>query len=259
MRVLLVTSDEPLYLPRYLEPVLRERADDVVEVVVAPFPEGTASAGRRQVRALGLRASARLGAKHARGRLLGALPFDLGHAITGRHHSVRRVARHYGVPAETAPDVNDPAFVEEVEELDPEVLLSVVAGQWIGPELREVPDVAINLHGSLLPKYRGRATAFWPLYYGDDEAGVTAHLLTDEWDAGPIVAQRSFRLDPADTVHDVYRRIAEVGSSLALDVLRDVEAGTIEARPNPTAEEDYHSVPTPSERRAFLRRGNRFV
>lgn len=259
MRVLLLTSDEPLYLPRYLEPILRERGGDVARVVVAPFPGDALGSARRQLRALGPSAGLRLGARYARGRLLEALPADLGRTITGRHHSVESVARHHDVPVETVEDVNALGFLERVRRLDPDVVLSIVAGQRVGAALRERPDHAINVHGSLLPKYRGRATAFWPLYYGDEETGVTAHLLTEEWDAGPIVEQRSFPIGPEDTVHDVYRRIADVGSTLALDVLDAVEDGSIEVRPNLTTEADYYSLPSTAERREFLRRGNRFV
>ena len=259
MRVLLLTSDEPLYLPRYLEPILRERDQDVARVVVAPFPTDPLRSARRQLRALGPRSSVLLGARYAHGRLLDALPSGLGRAMTGRHHSVESVASERDVPVETVPDVNESPFVDRVRRLDPDVLLSVVCGQRIGPALRDYADYAINVHGSLLPKYRGRATAFWPLYYGEDEAGVTAHLLTEEWDAGPIIDQRSFPLVAEDTVHDVYRKLADAGSTLALDVLDAAEGGSIETRPNPTTEEDYHSLPSPGQRREFRRRGNRFV
>lgn len=259
MRVLLLTADEPLYLPGYLGPILGERGDDVVGVIVAPFPGTALEEAARQVRSFGPAASLRLGAKYARHGLLDAFPFRLGYALTGRYHSVQTVAGANGVPVETVPDVNRPAFVERVRRLDPDVLLSVVCGQRIGPALRAVPEHAINLHGSLLPKYRGRATAFWPLYYDDAETGVTAHELTGEWDAGPIVDQASFRIDPQDTVHDVYTRLSAVGAELAIEVIDDAEAGAIETRPNPTTEEDYHSLPSPAERREFRRRGNRFI
>ncbi|PSP83005.1 hypothetical protein BRC83_08190 [Halobacteriales archaeon QS_1_68_17] len=83
---------------------------------------------------------------------------------------------------------------------DPDVVLSVVAGQRLPPEILDCADAAVNLHGSLLPDHRGRATAFWPLYYGDDRTGVTAHHMTDRFDAGPIIARRAFPIKSTDTV-----------------------------------------------------------
>lgn len=256
MRAVLVTGEEPLYLPSYVEPVLRARADDVAAVVRAPPARPLREQARRQFRMFGPVDVLRMGARVVAGRFADALPVD---RPGGRYHSVRAVARAHGVPTWRAADVNDPATVDRIRELDPDCLLSIVAGQKLGPDLLAVPDVAVNLHGSLLPRYRGRAVAFWPLFYGDDETGVTAHLLTDEWDAGPIVEQRRVPIADGDTMHDLYRKLAAAGGELAVDLLDRLAAGeALETRPNETTPDDYHTLPTPAERRAFKRRGNEF-
>lgn len=247
---LLFTGEEPLYLPRYLAPVLDAHADAFEAVVIAPPARPRHDQVRRQYRMLGPRAFARLGAKAVRRRLLDVLPGD-------GHGSVASLARAHDVPVWHAPDVSDPAFVERVRAVDPGLLLSVVAGQRLPGEVLEATDDAVNLHGSLLPKYRGRAVAFWPLYHGDDETGVTAHLMTEEFDAGPIVERRSFPLD-GESMHEVYLRLADVGADLACDLL-DAHPTEFQTRPNETTDSDYHSVPTPEQRREFLCRGNRFV
>lgn len=260
VRVLLFTSEEPLYLPRYLEPIVAAHAERLEAIVIAP-PERPRSAQlRRQFRAFGPTAFLRIGRRFATGRLLDRLDAvgDLGRRLTGRYHSVRRLASAHDVPAWRARDVNAPGFVDRVRAADPDLVLSIVAGQKLGDELLAVPADAVNLHGSLLPKYRGRAVAFWPLYYGDAETGVTAHLMTTEWDAGPIVEQRSFRIRDDDTVHDLYLRLAETGADLACDLLERYPT-TLETRPNETTPDDYHTLPTSAQRRTFRRRGNRFV
>lgn len=259
MRVVLFTAEEPLYLPRYLAPVLSAHADAIEAVVLAPPERGTVTAVRRQVRMLGLRDALRFGALVGRGRLLDALPAAVSRRFTDRYHSVRAVADAHDVPVWRTRDVNAASFVARVRELDPDVLLSVVCGQKLGPDLLSVPDTALNLHGSLLPNYRGRAVAFWPLYYGDEETGVTAHLMTEEWDAGPIVERR--RVPVADdTMHDLSLKLADAGSELAVDLLdRLADGAALETRPNETTPDDYHTVPTPEERREFRRRGNEFL
>lgn len=256
--VVLVTAEEPLYLPRYLEPVVDAHADDVAEVVIAPPSSGMTAEVRRQLQLFGPTAFLRMAIRVGWGALLDALPDNLGRRLTGRYHGVRTLALHHGVPVRRVEDVSDPSFVEHLDGLDPDVVLSIVCGQKLPPEVLDVPDVALNLHGSLLPKYRGRAVAFWPLYYGDDVTGVTAHLMTDAFDAGPIVEQRSVDIDDADTMHDVSLTLADVGGALAVDLL-DRLPDELETRPNPTGPDDYHTLPSPVERREFLRRGNRFL
>lgn len=260
MRAVLFTGEEPLYLPRYLAPVLEQHAECFEAVVIAPPARPLAEQVRRQYRTFGPVDFLRMGALFLRGRALDALDAvgGFGRRYTGRFHSVRRLAAAHDLPVWRAEDVNDPTFLARVRSVTPDLFVSVVAGQRLGEELLSIPDDAVNLHGSLLPKYRGRAVAFWPLYYGDERTGVTAHLMTPEWDAGPIVEQRSFALGNDDTVHDVYRRLADTGAELACDLL-DRYPTEFETRPNETTDDDYHTLPTPAERRTFRRRGNAFL
>lgn len=260
VRVVLATSEEPLYLPGYLRPVFEAHADVVEAVALVPFGGSALGQFREQLRAWGPRGTARLGARFAAGRLAGLLPGTVQRRLPGGYRSVRRLARSYGLTVRRVPDASDPAFAEWVRERDPDLLLSVVAGQRLPAPVLAAADLAVNCHGSLLPKYRGRATAFWPLYHGDDRTGVTAHLMTDEFDAGPILRQQSFPVAAGDTMHDVNRKLAETGSRLAVDLLDDLRAGEEpEPRPNPTDAHEYRTLPTPAERREFRRRGNRLV
>lgn len=260
MRVLVFTAEEPIYLPRYVEPILAAHGDVVDRVVLAGPKRPVHEQARRQYGMYGPRAGARMATRYARGRLLGALPPSVQRSLTGRYHSVAAAARARGVRPLPVGDLADPAFLDRVRDLDPDVVLSVICGQRVPEPVLDVPEWAINLHGSLLPRYRGRATAFWPLYHGDERSGVTAHLMTAELDAGPIVERRSFPLRDDDSVDDVMERIVETGADLAVDLLGDLRAGDRpRTEPNPTRPEDYHTLPTAAERREFRRRGNRLL
>jgi hypothetical protein len=258
VRVVLFTSEEPLYLPRYVRPILGAHADAVERVVLAPFDAPVGRQLRRYLGMYGLRAGARMALRYLDGHARDVLARRLDTPPGGRHHSVTAVARAHDVPVEEAPDVSDPGFLDRMRALDPDLLLSVVAGQRLPPALLECAADAINLHGSLLPKYRGRATAFWPLYYGDDRTGVTAHRMTERFDAGPILARRSFPIEPTDTVDAVYRKLAATGGGLAVDLLGDYPELPAPS-PNETTAEDYHGLPGPRERRRFRERGNEFL
>lgn len=254
MRVLLFTSEEPLYLPEYVAPVLSAHADAVSAVVVAPPRTPLCRQLRRQYRMFGPANFARMGARFARGKLLDALPVE-----TERFHSVRAAARAHDVPVWRTSDVRDPEFVSRVGAVDPDVVLSIVCGQRLPPGIVDPPAEAINLHGSLLPKYRGRAVAFWPLYHGDDETGVTAHRMTQEFDAGPILRRRRVPIAPDDSMHDLYRKLASAGAELAVDLLAELPDAEFDPEPNEATDDNYYTLPSPAERREFLRRGNEFV
>lgn len=258
VRVVLFTSAEPLYLPRYLQPLFEAHADTIDQVVIVPFNASPAEQLRSQAGMYGARAGIRMALRYGRSRALDAVPGQVARRVTGRYHSVPTVARTYGVPVERISDVSDPAFVERLENLEPDLLLSIVAGQRLPGPVLESADDAVNLHGSLLPKYRGRATAFWPLFYGDDRTGVTAHRMTERFDAGPILAQRAFPLDDADTVDSVFCKLAEAGASLVVELLAAYPELPAE-QPNETVSTDYHGLPGPEERRLFYERGNAFL
>lgn len=257
MTAWLFTSDVPLYLPEAVDRMLDAHADLVERVVIAP-PSFDLLV-RQQLRMFGLLDGLRMGRRYAQGELLGLLPPALQRRLTGRLHSVADAARDHGVPVETVPDVTDPAFVDRMRSSAPELLLSFVCGQRLGPDLLGVPDWAINLHPALLPDYRGSAPEFWALYHGEDETGWTAHVMVEEFDAGPIVDQRTVPIRPEETLHSLTTRLSEVGSEFAVDLMGEFPDGRFETRPNPTTDDDYYSMPSPQDREEFKRRGNRFL
>jgi len=256
--IVLFTSAEPLYLPRYLQPIFESHTDSIDQVVIAPFDAPLAEQLRSQAGMYGARAGSQMALRYGHSRALDALPGQLARRVTGRYHSVRSVAQAYDIDVERVSDVSDPAFVERMKDLTPDLLLSIVAGQRLPGPVLESADDAVNVHGSLLPKYRGRATAFWPLFYGDNRTGVTAHRMTERFDAGHILTQRAFPLDDTDTVDSVYRKLAEAGSSLVVELLAAYPELPAE-QPNETTPADYHGIPSPEDRRLFFERGNAFL
>src|SRR5262249_38133186 len=100
-------------------------------------------------------------------------------------------------------------------------------GRVVGAGVRAGPRVAaLNLHGSLLPAYRGRAPLNWVLVNGETRTGVTLHHMTPVADAGDVVAQRSIEIEPDDTAFTLYERMVKVGVELLLESYPGVLAGT---------------------------------
>jgi len=142
--------------------------------------------------------------------------------------SVADVAREHRLPVFTPPSPDLPVIVETLRALEPDMLLSVWYRRLLGTELLALPRIAaLNLHGSLLPKYRGRAPVNWALVNGESRTGVTLHHMIAEADAGDVVAQEALDIDPEDTAVTLYRRMVKVGVDLLLDAYPAVLAGTV--------------------------------
>ena len=141
--------------------------------------------------------------------------------------SVAEVARIHRIPCFTPTSPNGPEIVDAVRRLAPDLLLSVWYRRLLGRKLLAVPRVAaLNLHGSLLPAYRGRAPLNWVLVNGETRTGVTLHHMNARADAGDIVAQRAIDIEPDDTASTLYDRMTKVGVDLLLETYPAVLAGT---------------------------------
>jgi len=140
--------------------------------------------------------------------------------------AIAQLADELGLCCHEAEDINQADFVEHIAELQPNVLLVIAFGQKIGPELLNLPNCrTINLHGSLLPKYRGAAPINWAIINGEKQTGITVIELTEKWDAGCILGQLSTAIEPDETAGDLHDRMAKMGPELLEQVLSQIDQG----------------------------------
>ena len=117
-------------------------------------------------------------------------------------------ARERGIPAFTPETVNTPEWRERIAALRPDLILSVYYRHMIGTKILGLPRLgAWNLHGSLLPKYRGRAPINWALVHGESRIGMTLHRMVKSADAGAVVDQEGVDLSPRDTAEQAFRKV----------------------------------------------------
>ena len=126
---------------------------------------------------------------------------------------------------ETA-NVNAPAVVEMLTACRPDCLVVIACGQKIGRRLVELPPKgAINVHASLLPKYRGAAPINWALVHGETRTGVSIITLADKIDAGDVLSQAETMIGVHETAGELHDRLAQLSAPLLLDTLAQLEAG----------------------------------
>ncbi len=123
--------------------------------------------------------------------------------------SVRELADRHGIPYLTS-DISLPENVELVRQIAPDFIFSFYYRNMIKPEVLEIPRLgSLNLHGSYLPKYRGRVPVNWAVINGESETGATLHYMVEKPDAGDIVDQEKVAIEFTDTAHDVFEKLTD--------------------------------------------------
>lgn len=144
---------------------------------------------------------------------------------------IKWFAREREIPIIQPENINAPSAVERIRQAAPELLMVIAFGQKIGRGLLDMPKYgAINLHGSLLPKYRGAAPINWAVIEGETETGLSVIAMTDQMDAGDILSQRPTPIEPNETAGDVFERLSRLGVRLVTEVVREIPLGEVERR-----------------------------
>ena len=162
--------------------------------------------------------------------------------------SVKATAAEYGIPALTPADPNAAEIVAQIAGLRPDFLFSFYYRLMLkAPLLALARHGALNMHGSLLPKYRGRVPVNWAIIRGETETGATLHYMTETPDNGDIVAQTAVPILPDDTAKEVFDKVT-VAAEITLDgVLPALVAGTAERRPQDLSRGGYFSSRKPED------------
>ncbi|TWC55689.1 UDP-4-amino-4-deoxy-L-arabinose formyltransferase/UDP-glucuronic acid dehydrogenase (UDP-4-keto-hexauronic acid decarboxylating) [Pseudomonas sp. SJZ080] len=140
--------------------------------------------------------------------------------------SVAQLCARRGIAVHAPEDVNHPLWIERISQLNPDYLFSFYYRQLLSePLLATARKGAFNLHGSLLPRYRGRAPANWVLVNGESETGVTLHRMVKRADAGAILAQKQVGIERSDTALSLHGKLRVAATDLLRDTLPALLAG----------------------------------
>ncbi|HTO87809.1 MAG TPA: formyltransferase [Thermoanaerobaculia bacterium] len=149
--------------------------------------------------------------------------------------SVAELARSHAIPTVIA-EAPDAALPARLREAAPDLLFSFYFRYPLSEEILKLARRgAYNLHGSLLPKYRGRAPVNWAVAHGETQSGATLHAMTQRIDAGDIVDQEAVPIGPDDTAFEVQKRVTQAGVKILERRLSQLKAGTAPARPQDEA------------------------
>lgn len=260
LRAVIITQEDCLYLPQFLHTVLRHRRDNVVGITVLPalMPKQTWTTTLRDHLALYgptqfLRQSVRYAARRGLGILGRTLPLP-------SFYSVASVAEHHGLTFLPATNVNSKEYLDRLRGLNLDLVISINASQKFKRDLLALPRLGcINVHGALLPRYRGRLPSFWVLANGESETGTTVHFMNEELDDGPILLQERVPIAPDDTQDTLIRKTKTVGARLLVEAIDRLERGSAATQPNDRSKATYFSFPTREDGLRLRQQGRRFL
>lgn len=145
---------------------------------------------------------------------------------------VKACALEHGIPVLQPEKVKEPEFVEQLRSYEPDLISVTAFGQILSEPILEMPKYGcINVHGSLLPKYRGAAPMQWSIIDGEKVTGITTMYMAKGLDSGDMLLKAEVEITDEDTFATIHDKMAVTGANLLLDTLDQLEAGTLERIP----------------------------
>lgn len=142
------------------------------------------------------------------------------------------IAKQKGIPIQTPDSFKDPSWAKQISEMKPDVIFSFYYRTMIPKEILSIPSIgAFNLHGSLLPKFRGRCPVNWVLIEGEQKTGLTLHAMVEKPDAGDIIAQREIDIFFDDDAHALFMKMVQESRLLMKEVLPRIQDGSFSRIP----------------------------
>lgn len=163
-------------------------------------------------------------------------------------HSVAKLAAANNIPVHAPDNINHPLWVEHIRQLAPDIIFSFYYRDLVGEVILKLPpEGCLNLHGSLLPRYRGRCPVNWVLIKGEKETGVTLHYMTPLPDDGDIVGQKRIAIDDNDTALSLHKRLASAATELLSHLLPKIREKQASRIPQDPAQASYFGGRTPAD------------
>jgi methionyl-tRNA formyltransferase len=159
-------------------------------------------------------------------------------------------AQERGIPVFTPESVNTPEWIERIAAMKPDLILSVYYRNMISQPILDLPPLgAFNLHGSLLPKYRGRAPINWAVLHGETHIGMTLHRMVRRPDAGDVVDQEGVDISPQDTAEQAFRKVMPCARVVLARQIDHLLAGSATETPQDESAATYFGGRKPEDGR----------
>lgn len=163
-----------------------------------------------------------------------------GRGMETKPSAAKEYAQTQGIPVFECEDMGSEEVRRQIEALEPDLIVVVAFGQILPESILRIPRLgAINLHASLLPKYRGASPVQWAVLNGDKVTGVSIMYLAKELDTGDVICQEEVEIDETETAEQLCRKLMVVGGELLVDAVDEISSGTAQRTPQDHSKATY--------------------
>lgn len=263
MKAVIITQDEPFYIPKYLESIIRKKPEETDIIGIIALPPNLP--GKSYIASViyhlnfyGVTVFSYMVILRIFFKLSDIFKNFLG--IKKNIHSVKKISEINRINHFYTKDINDEQVLRYLNRLAPDIILSLACPQRLKSEIiNTAKKHTLNIHSSLLPLFKGVNANFWVLAKGCDITGVSIHIVDRDFDNGKIVEQKSIKIDKEWSMNDLYHKVIDQGSDLIAVLFKKISDGNeLSFKDNETAKGSYYSFPKRKDVREFRKRKKRF-
>ena len=258
LKVIVVTQQDRFFIPRNIIKI--SSVCDIIEIVDNQSKNSFDNKLTDMLRWFGFFQCFKMGIVTIYRILCDVIDMIFGYKAFGGECSIKSAARKLKVNFRVVKNLNSKEYIENVKKLNPDIIVSFSAPQVIKPELLSIPRHGIiNVHGAILPHYRGLLPSFWYLFNDEQLGGATVHYMSADIDDGDICEQGTVDISDCKSMFQLMKKTKTLGGELMVKTIMKATEGEIETRPNKTEEGSYFTWPTVEQARAFRKKGKRLI
>jgi methionyl-tRNA formyltransferase len=259
MKLCIISLNEPFYLRYYINDLFIHYKDNIDSIVLVSAKTPAESYQRyisRLHKMYGVKAFLWTATKY-----LTITMMDMFNCLFYRSKLSRvcDIAKSHGISTSHIKDINNSEFVSYIKRERVDVILSIACPQIFKKELLNAPQWGcINLHGGLIPEYRGVFSSFWVLMENDQFTGVTVHKMNNIIDGGEAYAREKIEIETNETVNSLLHKTTKIGIAVLIDVMSRILSGNEDSLEYDINSGKYRSYPQKKDLIRFLKSGKRF-
>lgn len=258
LKVIVMTQQDRFYIPKNIQKIIDN--SEVLEIVNVECKSSLQNKLWDFIKWFGFFQVGKMGVVTVLRSIAGKLDKLTGYKLYKGLCGVEYVAKKNNILYKVINNSNSESFYKEVSELEVDVILSFSAPQVIKEPLLSAPKFGIlNVHGSLLPDYRGCMPSFWYIFNEEEYGGATVHYMSAKIDDGDIVAQDKVYIGDCKSMFELMRRTKMVGGEIMIEVIKAMESGKLERNPNISSEGRYFTWPTAEQGKVFRKKKKRLI